>query len=217
MRDAAWRATVLAAVMPAGCPTPWSAAVAPASGEDDPTEAAGRLGRLFEDARDLADDRDGWAVAIWHLVDPSSSAHGIALADGRVPLPVRRRALLAIGTLYGEFFDAPPATMLQDGDDRRPMGLATLRFMFWDILPVRPRGDDGRPAAEDDICLRIMEETLRSANVAVVESGLHGLGHWWSAYPRRIRSTVDALADRRRDLPAALLAYASAVGRGAVG
>jgi len=43
----------------------------------------------------------------------------------------------------------------------------------------------------DDLCLKLMEATLRLPNPACQESALHGLSHWHLHYPERCSASVD--------------------------
>ena len=50
--------------------------------------------------------------------------------------------------------------------------------MLWDVTPLSYwRGSSDRGAVMYPVIVEVMEQALQSPNCAVVESGLHGLGH----------------------------------------
>ncbi|WP_182909269.1 hypothetical protein [Microbispora sp. H13382] len=79
-------------------------------------------------------------------------------------------------------------------------------------------GRPGDPVAHriDEVLLGVMRDTLSSENVACVESGLHGLGHWHVTYSDAVESVVEEFLRQRQAIGVSLRDYARAAGRGRV-
>lgn len=131
--------------------------------------------------------------------------------------PSRRRALVAIGEVYGGLFARTCADYLghRDGGPEPPAPLNSSCYIWWDLFPTwgghgdeptaatGPRRGSGRSARTaddpvvgalrgvDDAILHVMARTLRLESEACREGALHGLGHWHRAHPVRTARIID--------------------------
>jgi hypothetical protein len=105
---------------------------------DDPARAVDYLTRLFAGsaillARYPLDQIDR---GFWYLL--GESGHLLPLFEGSVAWEARRRALVAIGTLYEGLF-APVCTDHlghRDGGPEAPTPLSSSCYMWWDLFPT---------------------------------------------------------------------------------
>lgn len=200
---------------------------------EDPERAVEYLTRLFEGAAALPEryPHDQIDRGFWFLL--GESGHLQPLFERSVGWEARRRALVAIGTLYEGLF-APNCTDHlghRDGGPEAPAPLNSSCYMWWDLFPTwgghgdeppaatgrRARGRTARTAYDpaivalrrvDDAILYVMARTLRLDSEACREGALHGLGHWHRAHPDRTTRIIDEwLAGNPRISPE-LRAYA---------
>jgi hypothetical protein len=165
---------------------------------DGPEASARRIRRLFDDAgallRPYSDEQVG--LGLRTIVDSSHDGEIRALADPRVPRTLRIGGLRSIRTLFAEVF----AERL-DGDAHHcRTTLAYVCFMFWDIAPVGPLGDD--------TILDVLADTLALDSPACQWAALHGLGHAHHDAPRHARDIVDGWLRTHRGISPELHDYA---------
>jgi hypothetical protein len=93
-------------------------------------------------------------------------------------------------------------------------------YMFWDVTPLA--GPFSTPSkvenrALNEAVIGVMVACLKSKNPALVESGLHGLGHAVFFTPNLAQPPIDAfLKTQAGKQPAALLEYAKAARTGMI-
>ncbi len=152
----------------------------------------------------------------WYLVSSSASDHMFALADEAVPLEVRRRCLRAFVGLFQTLFAARCSAHLSHLDEPGSRPLNGICYMWWDVLPLygRPDVPDRRPI--DEACLAVMADVLRLDSIACQESALHGLGHWATYYPPRVREIIQGFLASHAEVRPELVTYARNASRGHV-
>lgn len=151
------------------------------------------------------------AQGLWYLVDNACSSYALALLERDIEFQVRLRCITAIPTLFAEVFAKRCAPRLSHGETESENPLNTTCYMWWDIFPSwgSPRRD------VDDSLLSAMAAVLNLESPACQESGLHGLGHWQSAYPDRVREIIDRFLGRGGHSDV-LRGYASSARQGCV-
>jgi hypothetical protein len=104
------------------------------------------------------------------------------------------RAPKVLGTL-DEKSDCPP--------------LSLICYMLWDVAPLRYWKGVDHAQRLYEAAVDVMAATLLSPNVAVVESGLHGLGHSVYNYEVPAVAAIDRFIETRRgQVREELIAYA---------
>jgi hypothetical protein len=154
---------------------------------------------------------------LWYLVSADCSNHMFALVDDSVPEAEQVACIESMKHLYTELFASRCTDVTSHGqsqaDEISPLN--TVCYMWWDIIPIYGRPEQPSRASLDEAVLKVMEEALTLPSQACQESALHGLGHWASHYPDRVRSVVaEYLATQQ--VAAALREYAVAAGQGRV-
>jgi hypothetical protein len=162
--------------------------------EPEPASRVRLLTILFRDpARYLAQYSDSQvARGLWYLIDNACSSYALALLDREIEFQARLHCITAIPSLFAEVFARRCAPRLSHGETQSETPLNTTCYMWWDIFPSwgAPRRD------VDGSILSAMAALLSLESPACQESGLHGLGHWQSAYPERVRGVIDRFLER---------------------
>lgn len=148
------------------------------------------------------------------ILDASLSDFSHAVRRAPVAKERKVNAVSALRVLYDEILTARARPCLghlsEAGHDR----LSYICYMLWDVtgLAYWSRQDEGD--AVPQAILDVLEHALESPNDAVIESGLHGLGHLAAA--ERARVAIDRLFARRPDLRPELKKYAEACSLGCI-
>ncbi len=137
------------------------------------------------------------AQGLWFLFDTSCSEYTTLLRNQDLPWAARQRCLNAILTLYGDLFAVRCAPVMGHPFSKPLNGMC---YMLWDLSEALEPHPEGPEPEVDEACLAILSQTLLISHIACQDSALHGLGHWASAYPERVASTIDEFL---RDNPAA--------------
>lgn len=129
-------------------------------------EAFGDVGALVER---FGAERVGQSLDI--VLNPSASNCFMLFDEPSVPESTRRQAILLIKNVTDLVFTLhclPVRSHLGEPGNR----LNGICYMLWDTAALPARGNWQWQAVRE-----VMNHALRSPNIAVVEGGLHGLGH----------------------------------------
>jgi hypothetical protein len=125
------------------------------------------------------------------------------LSESSVQWSVRRNCILAISTLFRDFFS------------ERPLG--DTCFMWWEyvFMVASPSLNSfvADPALRDAFIL-VMREILDIENDNCRMSALHGLGHLAMKYPDRIEPIIEQFIVEKAPLPSRIVDYAIACKHG---
>ncbi len=117
-----------------------------------------------------------------HLFNDNKSSFVDCLRDGSAPIECRIRAIQGIKKIYEHVFEPmcePKLGHLDEGDSK----LNELCYMFWDFTPlIYCEGNLYEKELYSSLA-DVMKASLKSSNIACIESGLHGLGHMVHNYP----------------------------------
>ncbi|MBO3748891.1 hypothetical protein J5X84_22665 [Streptosporangiaceae bacterium NEAU-GS5] len=167
-------------------------------------------GRLI-DMYDREQLRDG----LWHF----NGAFFQPIYDEALPEQDRLACVAAIRTLYTDLFEPYCDDQLghDELDDRPPNPpLNTMCYMWWDTFPSWGHPGDPRAQTIDQALLGLMGGQLDNPNMAIVEGGLHGLGHWHFRYPDQTTELVDGFLSRHPRAHPVLRRYATWARKGHV-
>ncbi|MEZ0071727.1 hypothetical protein [Planotetraspora sp. GP83] len=176
-----------------------------------PLDVVRGLTELFSSAGRLAEKYSTGQInaGLWFLVGECDMLHG--LYDKGVDQAVRVRCADSIRQLYRQLFTPLCQKVLSNGREGRSGDepLNSICYMWWDVFPTWGRPDRPESREINFVLLDVMRETLGSDNVACVESGLHGLGHWHLSYPEQTEAIIDGFLRARQDISSPLKQYAS--------
>ncbi|MEZ5923005.1 MAG: hypothetical protein R3D57_01325 [Hyphomicrobiaceae bacterium] len=166
--------------------------------------------RSGEDLAPFSDDVVGGGLSL--LLDGSLSDFGYRIRNARVAVERKVNAISAMHCLYEQVLEPRCPPLLGHLNETGHARLSYICYMLWDVtaLAYWPPEDEGEPLPQ--AVLAVLERTLDSDNDAVVESGLHGLGHLATAARRR--GIIDRMLARRPDLRPDLKSYAEACSLG---
>ena len=150
------------------------------------------------------------------ILNPACGGDIRVLSGGEIPPALRAAGLRSIVTLFAEVLAsrlraARPgyASPWQHSTSRqRVHPLDFVCYMFWDIAPLVPSGDDTLP--------EVLEATLALDSVACQRAALHGLGHQYSAAPDQVPEIIHRWLRRHPQAPDELRAYAVQASTGMV-
>lgn len=165
----------------------------------DDLTCARYLTRLFRDpVRPLASYDDAQAAQGLRFLMGEGEHHGWSLMHGSAPLEERVEAIAAISELFRRLFAVRCTPALGHLDETPGGPLNDVCYMWWDTFPTWGCPGDPSQSEIDSTILKILRESLHSGHDAILESSLHGLGHWQHNYPDAVRITIDEFLDRRR-------------------
>ena len=95
------------------------------------------------------------------------------LFDPAIARDVRLNCLRSFWRIF-EYFDRHCLRQTSHNRDENDK-LNAISYMWWDCFPSWGHPDKPEMAEMDDLCLKLMEATLRLPNPACQESALHGL------------------------------------------
>jgi hypothetical protein len=154
------------------------------------------------------------ATGIHYLFSP----YGIewVLFDRAVALEDRCAVIRAMSYVYDDVFDHRCARVMSHLDPPGENTMNSICYMLWDVSSLSHFRVDGRlsPSVrteampEAEAVFSVIEGALYSENIASVESGLHGLGHMASDWPKEVEAIIDLYQRRRPNHDPRLLHYA---------
>ena len=151
---------------------------------------------------------------LYFIVDPGKSDWLFGFESAAVPLTKRTRGIQSIYNLYADCFGRRCTDTLghlsEGGSD-----LNEICYMFWDICPLIPPGDNADQNALGEAVVSVLEQTLHLPHRACREAALHGMGHlayWFSA---RVQKAIDEILCSG-ELDPALQSYALSAREGMV-
>jgi hypothetical protein len=184
--------------------------------EDDETNVS-YLAQLFTTSdqvlRRFDDAQVGQGLNM--IVSVACSDHALSMVSGHAPWPARQTAIRSIYNLYAKCLNercVEGLCHLGEVDSH----LNGVCYMWWDLFPAWSGPEDEHASAESSECIGVMERCLSLTNQACLEGALHGLGHWESLFPDRVKATVDQFLKKRTDLRPELVEYARRARDGAV-
>jgi hypothetical protein len=127
------------------------------------------------------------------------------------------RALRSIKRLYQDCL-TPRAPQvlghLSEGAACKP--LAYFCYMFWEASPLDYWPDNVLGPVAYPVVAEVMETALYSPNLAVIESGLHGLGHMVYKYKAAAQIIDRFVSERRNTVRTEIIDYALAARTGMI-
>ncbi len=160
--------------------------------EIGPEVAIGYLTRLFKTADSslsrFASPQIG--QGLWYLVCGACSTYMWPVVQEGLQWEIRRDCIRSIGSLFADVFATRCSGHLSHLDEPDADPLNEVCYMWWDLFPTW--GDPTDPAcqARDRESLQVMSGLLSLDSMAVQESALHGLGHWYPQYPEFVEQSV---------------------------
>tara|TARA_R110000782_G_scaffold255475_1_gene344287 strand:- start:2636 stop:3319 length:684 start_codon:yes stop_codon:yes gene_type:complete len=152
-----------------------------------------------------------WQIAMGtsFLLDSILSPHVSLFSDERLDIERRVAVVRGLRNVFADTFKLH-AEWEYEGGAGVQKDINNKCYMFWETcpLPFSP----SRPIAE--ACIDVMESCLTIPNMAVIESGLHGLGHSARSYPRAVQIVEQYIAAGK--CPADLVEYAQSAAKGRV-
>lgn len=178
-----------------------------------PAQAVSHLTRLFENPltalAKFSDDQMG--QGLWYLLNSATSNYAQALKVSEVALPDRLRCVDAMFITFQQLF-APRCLSTWDVEHEPKKRVGTqldgVCYMWWDILPLHGTTAGSDHVAIGTTVLAVLTKTLALKSEACQQNALHGLGHWYSYYPKPIETIIDQYLARSHNLRAELLDYA---------
>ena len=118
------------------------------------------------------------------IFNPSFGNLGFCFAEKQIDEKKAVATIIGLGRLIIEIFEPSAPRVLshlsQHVDGKENDLISHLIYMFWDSASIPHKcSEDIRLA-----CFDVMKQCTKSSNIALVESGLHGLGHAVQEYGR---------------------------------
>lgn len=162
---------------------------------------------VLEDGRRYLDGIDDEIVdmSLWDIVGKSREI--CAILNPETSLPMRKRAISAMGTFFRDFLADRCLPGLGHKDEKPTAPLNSICYMWWDMFPTWGDPKRAGQADTDRQLLGVMGGLLDFPHDAIRESALHGLGHWKINYPN-VADIIDRWLAREQDLRPELVTYA---------
>jgi hypothetical protein len=175
--------------------------------------------RLFEHPASLIDRFSHVQIdrGLAFLVSNSCSNYMFVITDADLPLADRVRCIAAMFPLYRDLMAPIYGNVLSAGSSTSdPLRPTFACYMWWDVIPLH--GGMERPDIDEitEAVMEVFKQTLTLDAEAVLESALHGLGHWHLYVPSKTEPIVENFLIRRTEVSARLKGYAQAAARGDV-
>lgn len=184
--------------------------------EFTPAQAVDYVAQMFNHYdRDLAHYSD-WQLALGvdYIFNNSCSDYAFYLRDKPVSLDKRIHAILSLKVFFEKCYDKRCVPSLGHYSEKGSP-LNTPCYMLWDTTPLSYcEGKQDRDAIYAAVT-EVMEFSLTLSNKACIESGLHGLGHMVSYYPKAAK-IIDRNMHRFRRVDSRLKSYAKAAKMGGI-
>jgi hypothetical protein len=152
-----------------------------------------------------------------HLCDNGRSNIVHSVRDGQFSLDNKLQALRSIKYLYQDCLTPRAPQVLghrSEASDCKP--LSYFCYMFWDVSPLDYWPDSVIGPIAYPVVAEVMESALYSPNIAVIESGLHGLGHMVYKYAAATQIIDQFLSHCQKSLRPELVSYALAARTGGI-
>lgn len=130
--------------------------------------------------------------------------------DGKIAKEKRIAASQSLNVLYRDCLTQRAAPVLGHLSEKAPCKpLNGICYMLWDVTPLSYWPEPERGAIMYPVIVEVMAAALYSENGAVVESGLHGLGHTVYKFKDPAVAAIDHfIAKRRGHVRDELITYA---------
>ncbi len=176
------------------------------------------MARVFGMPRPVLDSYSDLQIChgLEYLISNAFSDYPLGLLDTIVPIDLRARCIRNMFTIYEQVFALRCSPEL-NCSGRRPVNpLNDVCYMWWDILPFSEKSFPVNERILEETALVVMESTLDLESLPCHEGALHGLGHWQSGYPDRVKQVIGDYLQRNPSLPPELRDYAQDAQRGYV-
>ena len=145
----------------------------------------------------LSDSQVG--VGLDNLLNTHFADVAHTVRDGTIANEKRLAALQSLKVLYRDCLTRRATPALGHLNERAACKpLNGICYMLWDVTPLSYWPEPGRGVIMYPVIVAVMETALHSENCAVVESGLHGLGHTVYKYEAAAVAVIDRFIDARR-------------------
>lgn len=164
-----------------------------------------------------SDDQIGQGLNFIFNNSCSNLTHGFKAAP--VSFERKEAALRSLFHLFRDVMAVRCSPQQAVGRQEKSAPLNHICYMFWDETPLSGQWNEVTKAerrAYYEAVAWVMQQCLSSPNPAVVESGLHGLGHMVFDYPSVAAPILDAYLDQNKGRPNALINYARAARTGMI-
>lgn len=164
-----------------------------------------------------SDDQIGQGLQFIFSGDCSGLSH--AFKSAPVSFEQREEVLRKLWHLFRDVLVPRCPPVLAARSQEKLLPLPYICYMFWDVCPLSGQwpgvGKTERRAYYEAVAW-VMQQCLTVPNPAVVESGLHGLGHMVIDYPAVATPILDAYLARYKNRQDALAQYARAARTGGI-
>jgi hypothetical protein len=186
--------------------------------DGSPEQKIAHMTRLFGKPRPILDSYSDLQLqhGFQYLISNLLSDYPLGLHDASVPLDMRARCIRNMYTVYEQVFAVRCSPELACSGRRPTTALNDTCYMWWDLLPSWSKSFPVNEGILDETALSVMESTLNLKSLPCQEGALHGLGHWYSDYPERIREIIGEYLERNPAIPTELHTYALNAQRGYV-
>ncbi len=154
------------------------------------------------------------AEGIKYIFDSSYSDWVFALRQGPAPLEDRLQAILGLKNIFSQCFEKRCVPNLANcNEEGNPLN--DICYMLWENTPLTNCKYLRDKEALYQAIAEVMEFSLKLDNKACIESGLHGLGHLVSFYPKASR-LIERNIRRFRKIDPRLRSYAKYAMKGQI-
>ena len=161
---------------------------------------------------------------LWYLAHNACSNYMFAITTQEVALESRIQLVNSFYLLYEKLFAPTCSNHLgyltrTKEDTARANPLNLICYMWWDAIPFSARPKNYTYAIRpfeprlDEMALSVMVRTLKLNSTPCREGALHGLSHWFHAYPTQIQRIINTFLDDNPDLDEDLYNYVPGISR----
>jgi hypothetical protein len=129
------------------------------------------------------------ADGLYYIFNNACSDIPNDVRDADIPIETKLEAIRSIKTLYKDCFEVRCSPVLSHLNEKAESPLWFICYMFWDITPLSYWPHQEHQTGYYEAVLDVLQFALTCSNIACIESGLHGLGHF-SYYPLSERLTT---------------------------
>jgi hypothetical protein len=131
---------------------------------------------------------------LWWIIGEGQSEYLFALTGDTTPWPERLACVRSITALFaGVFARRCEAALSHLDEPGNPLN--QVCYMWWDIFQLGP---PYVPPELHEAIIGVMGAILDIDHDAVIESALHGLGHWSEGHEREVKGIIDGCLKRHR-------------------
>lgn len=136
---------------------------------------------------------------LYNLLTNNFADVASTIRNGHLPERTVMVAIQSIEVLYRDCLTPRAPTVLGHRNEPSPCEpMSFLTYMLWDTSPLSHWPEETSAQRMYPILTQVMASALESSNPAVVESGLHGLGHAVFYIGDPAVSAIDRFLHRRR-------------------